>query len=136
MKDYVKNKVSSYLQYCDVNHLYGWAMSQKLPVNNFEWIKHHSQFNEGFIKSHSEESRVIHYLKHYLIHLLELDVKYIQKLYERHNDLPFLPKRMKTEKAEKLVANFHDKTEYYIHITNLKGAFQSWISFKKCSYSG
>ena len=38
MKDYEKNKESSYLQYCDVNSLYGWAMSQKLPVNNFEWM--------------------------------------------------------------------------------------------------
>ena len=25
-------------------------MSQKLPVNNFEWIKHISQFSEDFIK--------------------------------------------------------------------------------------
>ena len=31
-------------------------MSQKLPVNNFEWIKDNSQFNEDFIKSYNEES--------------------------------------------------------------------------------
>ena len=36
MKDYNKNKELSYLKYCDVNGLYGWAMPQKLPVNNFE----------------------------------------------------------------------------------------------------
>ena len=39
MKDYDKEKESSYIQYCDVNTLYGWVMSQKLPVNNFEWSK-------------------------------------------------------------------------------------------------
>ena len=31
-------------------------MSQKLPVNNFEWIRDTSQFNEDFIKNYSEES--------------------------------------------------------------------------------
>ena len=56
MKDYVKNKESSYLQYWDANKLYGCAMSQKLPVNNFEWIKDTSQLNEDFIKNYYEES--------------------------------------------------------------------------------
>ena len=56
MKDYDKNKELSYLQYWDVNNLYGWAMSQKLPVNNFEWIKDNSLFNEDFIKNYNEES--------------------------------------------------------------------------------
>ena len=35
MKDSDKNKESLDLQYPDVSNLYGWAMSQKLPVNNF-----------------------------------------------------------------------------------------------------
>ena len=51
MKDYDKNKESSYIQYWDVNNLYRWAMLQKPPVNNFAWIKYTSQFNEDFIKT-------------------------------------------------------------------------------------
>ena len=34
MKDYDKNKELSYIQNWNVNNLYGWAMSQKLSVNN------------------------------------------------------------------------------------------------------
>ena len=56
MKDYNKNKGSSYGQYWDVNNLYGWEISQKFSVNNFEWIKDTSQFNEDFIKVYNEES--------------------------------------------------------------------------------
>ena len=55
MKDHDKNKKSSYIQYWDGNNLYGWATSQKLPVNKFEWIKDTSQFNEDFIKNCNEE---------------------------------------------------------------------------------
>ena len=29
-------------------------MSQKLPVNNFEWIKYTSQYNEDFIQNYNE----------------------------------------------------------------------------------
>ena len=36
---YDKNKESSYLMYLDANNLYGWAISQKLPVDGFKWKK-------------------------------------------------------------------------------------------------
>ena len=123
MKDYDKNKELSYIQYWDVNNLYGWAMSQKLPVNNFEWIKDTSQFNEDFIKNYNEESDEGYFIK--------VGVQYLEKLHELHNDLPFLPERMKIEKVEKLVANLHDKTEYVIHIRNLKQALNHGLVLKK-----
>ena len=50
MKNYDKNTESSYLQFWHANNLYGWTMSQKLPVNKFQWIEDTSQFNEDFIK--------------------------------------------------------------------------------------
>ena len=51
MKDYDKNKEKSYLQFWNVNNLYGWAMSQKPPVNNDT-----PQFNEDFLKNYNEKS--------------------------------------------------------------------------------
>ena len=45
----------------------------------------------------------------------------IRKLYELHNNLLFMPERMKIEKVEKLDANLHDE-KYFIHIRNLKQA--------------
>ena len=101
MTHYDKNKESSYLQYWDANDLYGWAMLPKLPVNKFEQIKDTSQYNEGFIKFYNEEDDEGYFL--------EVDVQYLEKLFDFHNDLTFLPERIKIEKVEKLVANLHDK---------------------------
>ena len=52
-------------------------------------------------------------------------------LHEFDNDLPFLPTKMKIEKAEKLVANLHDQTEYDIDIRNLKEALNHGLVLKK-----
>ena len=39
---YDKNKELSHLLYLDANNLYGWVMSQTLPVHGFKWKKKHS----------------------------------------------------------------------------------------------
>ena len=52
MKNYDKNKESLYLIYLDANDLYGWGMSQKLPVDGFKSKKNTSKFNEDFIKNY------------------------------------------------------------------------------------
>ena len=116
MKDYDKNKESSYFKYWDVNDLYGWAMSLRLPVNKFEWIQDTSQFNKDFIKNYDEESD---------------EGSILKKLQELHNDLPFLPQRMKTEKFEKVFTNLHDQTKYVIHIRNLKETLNPGLILKK-----
>ena len=38
-KNYDKDNESWYIMYLDVNNLYGWAISQELPVDGFEWKK-------------------------------------------------------------------------------------------------
>ena len=94
MKNYDKNIESSYLMYLDANNLYGWAMSQKLPVNGFKWVNYDlSRFNEDFIKNYSENSDIGYFL--------EVDLEYPKKLFSSHKDLPFLPERKKIRKIRK-----------------------------------
>ena len=38
MEDFDKSKPSTFIQYLDANNLYGWAMTQKLPIKGFKWI--------------------------------------------------------------------------------------------------
>ena len=73
------------------------------------------QFNKNLIKNYIKESDERYFL--------EIDVQYPKKLHELHDDLPFLPEKMKIEKVVKLVTNLHDKTEYVLQIRNLKQAF-------------
>ena len=56
MKKYDKNTTSSHLMYLDANNLYGWTMSQTLPVNGFKGVKKLSKFDERFIKNYDENS--------------------------------------------------------------------------------
>ena len=125
-------KIKEYLKYWDVNNFCGWTMLQKLPVDKFEWIEDTPQFNEDFIKKYNEESDEGYFL--------EVDVHCLEKLHELHNDLPFLPERMRFEKDRKHFTNLHDKTEYVIHIRILKQSlnhglilkkFIQWLNFSK-----
>ena len=78
-------------------------MLQRLPVDNFGWIKDNYQFNEDFIKTQNEQSDEGYFF--------EVDVQYLEKLHERHNDLSFLPERIKIEKVEKPAFYLHDEIE-------------------------
>ena len=100
-------------------------MLQKLPVNNFEWIKDTSQFNNDFIKSYNEESNKGYFL--------EVDVQFLDKFHNFHNNfnnLPFLPERVNIEKVERLIPNLHDKTENIIHMKNLKQSLKNGLVLK------
>ena len=48
-----------------------------------------------------------------------------------HNDLSFLPERMKINKYDKLVCNLNDKENYPAHILALKQALNHGLKLKK-----
>ena len=68
--------------------------------------------NEEFVKSYDEDSD-----KGYIV---ELDVKYPKNLHDLRSDFPFLPKRMKIDKINKLIYNLYDKNNYVVHVRSLK----------------
>ena len=139
MKNYNKDKEESFLQYLDANNIYGWAMSQKLPVSGFKWKKNMSKFTKEFIKNHDEDSN-----RGYIFEVdveygkaehsraeskgrikgrygrAECKARYPENLHDLHSDLPFLPERMKINKCTKLVCNFYDKKNYVVHVRSLK----------------
>ena len=56
MNNYDKSIESSYLMYLDANNLYGWAMSQKRPINGFKWVEDLSKVIDSFIKNYDKNS--------------------------------------------------------------------------------
>ena len=105
------------------NNLYGWPISQKLPVRDFKSIENVSKTDEDFIKNYDEDSD-----KRYI---LKVDVEYLKNVHDLHSDLPFLPERMKIDKCNKLVYNLHYKENNVVHIRALKQALKHGLILKK-----
>ena len=81
------------------------------------------KFNEEFIKNYDEDSD-----KRYIF---EVEIKYPKNLHGLHEDLPFLPERMKIDKCKKLVCNLYDKKDYVVHIRSLKQALNHGLILEK-----
>ena len=121
---YDENKGLSYILCLDANKLYEWTMSQKLPVNGFQWVKNVSKINKDFIKNYNEDGGIGYFL--------EVDIEYLRKLHDLHSDLRFLPERMKINKCSKLVCNLYDeKKNYVVCIRALKQALKHGLRLKK-----
>ena len=114
---------SSFLQYLDVNNLYGWDISQPLPTGGFKWVDDESKFTSEKI-----DELVKRDSKGYL---LEVDVKYPEGLHDLHNDLPFMCEKMEINKVEKLVPNLYDKKNYVIRIRALDQALKHGLILEK-----
>ena len=94
MNNYDKKIDSSYIEYLDANNLYGWAMSQKLPVNGFKWENDLSRFNERFIKNYNENSDIGYFL--------EVNIDYSKELFNLHRIYHFYQKQKKLINAKNL----------------------------------
>ena len=112
MKNYDKNKESTFLVYVDANNLYGFSMCKMLPVSDFKWVDDLSIFTEDLIKNYDKDGDIGYNL--------EVDVEHPKNIHKLHSDLLFLPERMKINKCNMLVCSLHDKENYSVDILRLK----------------
>ena len=103
MDDYDPNVPTSYIQYLDANNLYGWAMSQSLPVGKFEWL------TEKEIKSHEKFPESIRGCT------LEVDLEYPVELHDEHNEYPLAPEGVKVNGTKKLIPHLGNRKNYVVH---------------------
>jgi len=103
------NEESRFIQYLDANNLYGWAMSQPLPVGDFGWMDEKEK--ENWFEFPNQECRGC---------ILEVHLEYPKGLHDLHNDYPLAPERLMVNRVEKLISNLGDKKNYVLHYRNLK----------------
>ena len=109
MNEYDHEKESIYIPYLDADNLYGWAMSQLLPVNSFESIPECKLPHWDFISEEDGKGCI-----------LEVGLEYSEDLHDNHNEYPLAPERLKVNKVDKLIPNLRNKEKYVIHYENLK----------------
>lgn len=81
--------ISSYLMYWDAINLCRWVVSQKLPMNGFEWRKDKFTFDEEFIPNYDQDSD-----KWYI---LEVNIMYPYQRHKLNSNPQSLPKRKKID---------------------------------------
>ena len=89
VEGYDPQKSNSHILYLDANKLYGWAMSQPLPVSNFQCVENCDRLAES-IGDHPADSPEGY--------ILEVDLGYPEELHETHNAYPLAPERMVVQK--------------------------------------
>jgi len=132
---------TSYLMYFDVNNLYGWAMTQALPVDSFKWLSE-EEIEDLNIEDVSDTGDIGY--------ILEVDLDYPDNLHDIHNDYPLAPEKRAVKdfhlspycenlaidrytcpKTQKLIPNLEPKSKYIVHYQNLKFYLKHGLVLKK-----
>lgn len=145
---------ASYIMYWDANNLYGWAMSQYLPIGDYGWLlERNGSLEKVTVDSDgygSEDALTAHFTPEVILAMkhdgpkgcmLEVDLTYPRKLHDSHNALPLAPENvcftpspttvalqqklgLKNDSLPKLIPNLHDKVKYKVHYRALQQMLQ------------
>ena len=141
LKDFNPNEPTKFLMYLDENNLYGYAMSNPLPIRNFKWKRKMPTEKEIMQKKVNDPKGWI----------LDVDLAYPKELHEKHNCFPLAPEKIKVEKEwmsnfqkvlmndlnlkeetfEKLLLTLFDKKNYITHYRNLQFYLDQGMVIKK-----
>ncbi|GFV91801.1 uncharacterized protein TNCV_2974731 [Trichonephila clavipes] len=119
LPNFEPSKPQNFLLYLDANNLYGWAMSQYLPLNDFKWVDFLDVDN---IDENGGKG-----------YILEVDLEYPESLHDDHSDLPLAPESSVPPgcKEKRLLTTLYPKTNYVVHIRNLKQYLKLGLVLKK-----
>ena len=140
---YDASKPLVYLKMFDANNLYGYAMHEPLPKNEYKWLS-------------PEEIALINWKQQtndqYYGYFVECDLDYPAELHDKHNDFPLAPERLevnvemlseqqitirkaysmpKNMQSVKLIPNLMNKSKYLCHYRNLIFYLQHGMILKK-----
>jgi len=85
---YDPTKPKSWIKGLDANNLYGWAMSQALPISNFEWVPQEELDKIDWLTLKDDAPKG---------YILTVDLEYTQEVHDLHNDYPLAPERMRVK---------------------------------------
>ncbi|XP_041675515.1 uncharacterized protein LOC121530461 [Drosophila eugracilis] len=124
LNNFDPSKRNNFLSYIDANNLYGWAMSQPLPLSGFKFLTREeiALFDYKNILSDGDVG-----------YMLEVDLEYPPNQHDSHNYLPFCPENKVPPggKQAKLIADLTNKSGYIIHLKQLQLCLQHGLILRK-----
>ncbi len=97
------------ITYIDANNLYGWAMSQDLPISQFAWL------DQGKLDRLQADPK--HFLETIPSNrgcILEVDLEYPQELHNSHNDYPLAPEKLNIQQNWLSETQLQIRTHYHM----------------------
>ena len=137
MKNYDNTKEDIYNIYLDANNLYGWAMSQYLPIGKYEW---NENINIEDILN-TKDNNDIGYIIECDLHIPDCLHDYMScyppavenTIFKNSPYMENVAKKLdiKQSNIKKLIPNLYDKNKYVLHYRNLKLYKDLGVEIKK-----
>ena len=132
---YDPTKPESYILYIDATNLYGWAMSQKLPCKNYEWLSDAEvreaeaaltgpralAFFDVAARNRAVLARIVNasgpldvsQIDPNTAYILEVDLEYPRHLHDRDDDYPLAPELLEIETGMLSQKHLELRRKYY-----------------------